>query len=123
MKKLEKQVCNIAYSKEICKHSINLKPCYYWVQKEESSKPILVNYKSKLVSQNDLVYPAFTVAELGELLLSRVADYSVYIFPVEFNLFNGRDDHGTAEAFSEADLRAKMLIRALEIAASRRKAV
>lgn len=117
MKRLENQVCSLVLSKEICKHPINLKPCFFWVQKTQTSQPILVSHKSKLLLKNLNVYPAFTVAELGELLLSFVAEYSVYIFPEECKLFNGRDEHGSAEAFSEADLRAKMLIRALELSA------
>lgn len=119
MKRLQNQVCSYAISKELSKFQITLKPCFYWYTKNVSSDPILINYKSKFVLEKDKIYSAFTVSELGELLLDIVNDYSVYIFPkfysdsIEYKLYNGNDEFGSCEAGTEAELRARMLLRAL----------
>jgi hypothetical protein len=42
-----------------------------------------------------------------------VENYTVYIYPKDLKFYHGRDQFGTMEASSEADLRAHMLIRAL----------
>ncbi len=54
-------------------------------------------------------FPTKTVAELGELLLDIVPEYSVYIYCGDYKVFNGNDEFGS----SEADLRAWMLLRAI----------
>ena len=74
----------------------------------------MVNYKSKHVKNKKSVYPAYTVGELGEIYLLLVEKHTVYIFPKDYMGFNGRDEFGTCESMSEAELRAYMLIRALE---------
>ena len=73
----------------------------------------MITYDSEFVLEKDKIYPAYTVAELGEMLLNIVHEYSVYIFPKEFKLFNGNDEFGSSEARTEADLRAWMLLRAM----------
>lgn len=113
MKKLENQVCPFEQSFELCFYKFNVEPCFYWYLKNDKSKPVLVTYKSKHVLKTNSVYPAYTVAEMGEILLLLIDKYSVYIFPKEHMLFNGRDEFGTCEAMSEAELRAEMLLRAL----------
>jgi hypothetical protein len=114
MKKFESQVCSYEFSKELNQYNYDFEPWFYWLTKTSKSKPRLINYKSKFAKEKDKVVPAFTVAELGEVLLQIVDSYKVYIFPKDLKFYHGRDEYGTCEASSEADLRAYMLIRAIE---------
>ena len=114
MTKLESQVCSYEFSKELNHYKYDFEPCFYWLTKTPKCKPRLISYKSKFAKEKDKVVPAFTVAELGEVLLQIVESYKVYIFPKDLKFYHGRDEHGTSEASSEADLRAYMLIRAIE---------
>jgi hypothetical protein len=113
MRKFENQVCSYALSKELSNYSIEIEPCFYWFRTRKTSKPILVNYDSEFVLEKDKIYPAYTVAELGELLLKIVHEYSVYIYNKEYKVFNGNDEFGPSEALTEANLRAWMLLRAI----------
>lgn len=113
MKKLESQVCSFEQSFYLGIYEFNIEPCFYWRKKYLDSKPELVSYKANLDPEEYAIFPAYTVAELGEILFQLVDEYSVYIFPKESMCFNGDDEFGTMEGTSEAELRAKMLIRAL----------
>lgn len=113
MKKFENQVCSYPLSQELSKFQIEIESCFYWFRTRKTSKPILITYDSEFVLEKDKIYPAYTVAELGELLLNIVHKYSVYIYPKQYNIFNGNDEFGSCEASSEADLRAWMLLRAI----------
>ncbi len=113
MKKFENQVCSYALSKELSNYPIEIEPCFYWFRTKKTSKPILVNYDSEFVFEKDKICPAYTVAELGELLLEIVPEYSVYICCEDYKVFNGNDEFGSSEALTEADLRAWMLLRAI----------
>ena len=112
--KLEEQVCNAELAKELKELGVNQESKFYWEHGEDAPKPYLITDESELELEegyNVENSSAFTVAELGVLLLEKVEKYSVYVFPEK--LWNGRDENGTAEASNEADLRAIMLIRAL----------
>lgn len=113
MKKFENQVCSYPLSQELSKFQIEIEPCFYWFRTRKTSKPILITYDSEFVFEKDKIYPAYSVAELGELLLNIVHKYSVYIYPKQYNIFNGNDEFGSCEATTEADLRAWMLLRAM----------
>jgi hypothetical protein len=114
MKKFENEVCSYALSIELNYYGIKIEPCFYWFKEFDEKDPVLIDYRSDLLYTSTKIIPAYTVGELGELLLEVVFKYSVYIYPKQYKLFNGRDDFGTCEAMSEADLRAYMLIRAIE---------
>ena len=111
---LRKQVCSLELSIELERLGVEQQSYFYWDAGEDVQEPHLITHHSDLVLEdgyNQRNYSAFTCSELGELLLKKVEKYSVYLFPE--NLFNGRDENGTCEATSEANLRALMLIRAL----------
>ncbi|HET8839308.1 MAG TPA: hypothetical protein VFM82_09990 [Flavobacteriaceae bacterium] len=115
--KLRKQVCSFELSKKLEELGVKQDSFFYWnYMEDKKSKPDLITHQSDLVLEdgfNVRNYSAFTVAELGELLLKEIYKYSVYLYPE--NLFNGRDENGTSEAETEADLRALMLIRSLSL--------
>ena len=114
MKKFENEVCSYDWSIELENYRIKIEPCFYWFKEFDDEDPVLIDYRSDLLYSSTKIIPAYTVGELGELLLEIVSKYSVYIYPKQYKLFNGRDDFGTCEAMSEADLRAYMLIRAID---------
>lgn len=112
----KKQVCSIELSIELEKLGVEQISYFYWEIQKGVSRPYIVTHDKEIILSNGHErrnYSAFTCAELGELLLEEVEKYSVYLFPD--NLFNGIDDNGTAEADTEANLRAKMLIRAIQL--------
>ena len=114
---LEQRGMMLGESEKVKEHLLDIgyyRLGFYWLTQTPKSKPRLINYKSKFAKEKDKVVPAFTVAELGEVLLQIVESYKVYIFPKNLKFYHGRDEHGTCEASSEADLRAYMLIRAIE---------
>lgn len=113
MIKLEFQVCSYNISKELNKYQLTLEPCFFWFKDNDESDPKLISNKSKYAKHIDKICPAYSVAELGVLLLNIVPAYTVYISPVEFQIFNGQDEFGTSEAGTEAELRARMLLRAI----------
>ena len=111
---LKDQVCNAELAKTLKTLGIEQKSKFYWECGEDYSEPFLITDESEIELRegyNVENCSAFTVAELGVLLLKKIETYSVYLFPD--NLWNGRDENGTAEARNEADLRALMLIRAI----------
>jgi hypothetical protein len=112
---LRKQVCSLELSKALAERGVKQKSYFYWDAGEDVKQPNLITHQSDLIltdGYNQRNYSAFTCSELGELLLRKVESYTVYIFPD--NLFNGRDENGTCEAQTEADLRALMLLRAID---------
>ncbi|AOR28941.1 hypothetical protein FORMB_19110 [Formosa sp. Hel1_33_131] len=112
--KLEEQVCNAEFAKELKELGVKQESKFYWEHGEDAPEPYLITDESELQLEDGYNVEnssAFTVAELGVLLLEKVEKYSVYVFPE--NLWNGRDENGTAEGSNEANLRAIMLIRAL----------
>jgi hypothetical protein len=113
MKKLESQVCSFTYSFPLNFYKLDIEPCFYWRVKDITCKPVLISNRSKHNLDRFSYFPAYTVAELGEILLQMVENYTVYIYPKDLKFYHGRDQFGTMEASSEADLRAHMLIRAL----------
>jgi hypothetical protein len=113
MRKFENQVCSYALSKELSNYSIEIEPCFYWFRTRKTSKPILVNHDSEFVFEKDKICPAYTVGELGELLLDIVPEYSVRVNNKEYMAFEGDDQFGTSHGLTEADLRAWMLLRAI----------
>ncbi len=114
MKKLESQVCSFEQGFYLGIYEFNIEPCFYWRKRYLDSKPELISYKANHDPEEFGIFPAYTVAELGEILLMLVEQYTVYVFPKDLKLFNGRDEFGTMEAMSEAELRAEMLIRAIK---------
>lgn len=113
MIKLEFQVCSYNISKELNKYQLTHEPCFFWFKDNDKSDPKLISNKSKYAKHIDKICPAYSVAELGVLLLNIVPAYTVYVSPVEFQIFNGQDEFGTSEAGTEAELRARMLLRAI----------
>lgn len=113
MKKIESQVCSFEQSSYLGIYEFNIDPCFYWRMRELDSKPELISYRANHDPEEFAIFPAYTVAELGEILLMLVEKYTVYIFPKDLKFYHGRDEFGTMEATSEAELRAEMLIRAL----------
>ncbi len=109
MKKLESQVCSFEQSFYLGIYEFNIEPCFYWRKRNFDSKPELITYKANHDPEEFVIFPAYTVAELGEILLMLVEKYTVYIFPKGLKLYNGRDEYGTMEAISEAELRADIV--------------
>lgn len=124
--KLTDQVCSLKLSKKLAKLGVKQDNLFKWVKYSMNKKPMLifiptVKYQLECLS-GELEYsiPAYTVAELGEMLPNKVK-----IHNTESCLVLDRDKKtwGVAyapfpdtfqEAKTEADARAKLLIYLLE---------
>lgn len=116
--KLEQQVCSLELAKKLKELGVKQESLFYWLEyKSFPVKPWQLETKESLkhVNYPERAIPAFTVAELGEML--KKMDYS-------FPEFDGiawvsiiRLEDSSYRSFSadtEADARAKMLVYLLE---------
>ena len=104
--KLEQQVCSLELSKKLKKLNIYQGSLWYWIlscrgKDKYYLSTTIQEFKKPLAPYE---YSAFTVAELGELLPEKRYDDDMWKQIWE------REEKG----FSEADARAKTLIRLLE---------
>lgn len=139
---LEQQVSNLELSKKLCELGVKQESLFYW--KPSKGKHICHSKKSdhvhdykwqlckfqfldkkgnsteekkyfEILEKMNLLYSAFTVAELGELLTGNDGQRYFYSYPSKAGWSCKDYDLGhTTSAEIEADARAKMLIYLLE---------
>lgn len=117
--KLEDQVVSLELAKRLKELGITTESLYSWVywpnasEANKDAKPTLVLSTSEMTKGDRAsVAPAFTVAELGEMLPD---DYASLKVSATKWWCGTREDVGTAQSDrKEADARAKMLIYLLE---------
>ena len=126
--KIENQVVNFELSKKIEKLGVDQDSQWYWILCKHNNKTFLLNCDDRQLDRNYRhpdaeefyeVYSAFTVAELGELLKhpnQEILSYHPNTPPIwsGTNWILYRDGKIILEANTEADGRAKMLIRLIE---------
>ncbi len=115
---IKDQVCSLELAKKLCGASIKQESFWEWVKYRD--KPVALLARSRISTQElrfiEFSYSAFTVAELGEILVSACKSdwYSepcAGIWYCRLHTHNVKDScTRRIEADTEADARAKMLL-------------
>lgn len=114
--KLEDQVCSLDLAKRLAKLGVDTESYFSWMEHGEG--PETLHVRKNEVTPYTYEYPAFTVAELGEMLPTRVKGTILVTghlhdgWTLQYRLHDSivheiRD-------LKEADARAKMLIYLIE---------
>ena len=109
---LEQQVCSLELAKELEELGVARKSYFFWSGDEESGF-IVRGYDNLLIYSNAISIPAYTVAELGEMLPTRwlpVKDGEEKYSPWMYVTQKGRQRWVN----TEANARAAMLVYLLE---------
>lgn len=119
--KLKDQVCSLELAKKLKELGFEQESLFYWAEhrdfkKQKNGKMKIVPLGFKLdyfpAGKKSFIdtdtYPAYTVAELGEMLCHTNADIIYHTSSVDFGLEILEGRYFSAE--TEADARAKMLI-------------
>lgn len=120
---LEKQVCSIELAKQLHALAVQQEAYWYWVPNVRTDKPFF-NWESVGTER----YPAFTVAELGQMLPRGITSCKAHeTFHVHYDgtpwlehwnkaglSLNEVDLWALSRSTTEADARAKMLAYLLE---------
>ena len=139
--KLKNQVCSLEISKKPCELGVKQESLFYWKPgkgkhfcHQKKNKNHVHDYKwticdavklehnlpyYKILKDTDLIYSAFTVAELGEMLMiekeNDIIYYETSMQDMEIVLRTYDFDEELCEiAVTETDARAKMLIYLIE---------
>ena len=114
--KLQDQVISLKYAQKLKKLGVKQESIWYWI-KDRKDKDIESNYELWLGEtlkpwevDKEIVYSAFTVAELGEML---PLGYASWRNPNDFMCESGNEELEQRDN-TEANARAKMLIYLIE---------
>lgn len=113
--KLEQQVVSLEIAKKLKDLGVEQKSLWYWVYDEKDITHQVIRNEEPFISDYQIKYSAFTVAELGELLpkdshYDHCSTVKGYQWRVCAHDRAYRGELGRAFADTEADSRAKMLI-------------
>jgi hypothetical protein len=124
--KLKEQVCSLGLAQKLKELGVKQESLHYWLLDSTHKNYFIVgdyyiDWKCEFYIQNS--YSAFTVAELGEVLLATGCHFtfSGNTSVIEIwccHRYNGNVSTKVVNDISEADCRAKMLIWCIENGAS-----
>jgi hypothetical protein len=131
--KLQSQVCSRPLAQRLAELGVKQESAFYWceythsVEQESGYGEIQTDWLLCPASEMKrcgldagLCFPAFTVAELGEMLPHHVASYWIDAEPRYWMSFderkelNSNTEQSAHDAATEADARAKMLVYLIE---------
>lgn len=111
---IEKHVCSLKYAKQLKELGMKQESLWYWFTDSYFEAATIKRHDEipyPLSKKRQAVYSAYTVAELGEML---PIGYRSYYFDGHPSggiwMCNDNEILGEADAKTEADARAKMLI-------------
>jgi hypothetical protein len=123
---LYKQVCTLAQSARLVELGVNIEPFLWWVQERaypDNCNVLTAEHKPKGIDIDAfIILPAYTVAELGEMLPIEYGtlpdeypekEQRIY-YAVKSSRFGDYNQHLPVDFETEAEARAAMLIHLLE---------